>query len=160
MRARGECGTSIAEGVPLGTGAVDALRWTPTVRVISPCAKKSAHTPHAHTRRERAVHKRTTVHAARRGTYAVTCTCVACGAVALCRHVYARRSGAVRSAATSTCAHAQHFTHKAHLHSSTASSRLRNLVGLLDGEGDVLTTDAVYVVAPAAFAAAKEFLGP
>ena len=43
-------------GVPLGTGAVDALRWTPTVRVISPCAKKSAHTPHAHTRRERAVH--------------------------------------------------------------------------------------------------------
>ena len=87
MRARGECGTSIAEGVPFGTGAFDALRWTPTVRVISPCAKKSAHTPHAHTRRERAVHTRTTVHAARRGTYAVTCTCVACGTVALCRHV-------------------------------------------------------------------------
>ena len=34
MRARGECGPSSAEGFPLGTGAVDALRWTPTVASI------------------------------------------------------------------------------------------------------------------------------
>ena len=53
MRARGECGPSIAEGVQLGTGAVDALRWTQTVRVFSPLRKKERHTPHAHTRRER-----------------------------------------------------------------------------------------------------------
>ena len=45
MRARGECGPSIAEGVPLGTGAVDALRWTPTVRVFSPLREKERHTP-------------------------------------------------------------------------------------------------------------------
>ena len=87
MRERGECGPSSADGVPLGTGAVDALRWTPTVASFPLARKKFAHTPHAHTRRERTVHTRTTVHAARHDTYAVTCTCVACGAVALCRHV-------------------------------------------------------------------------
>ena len=56
-------------------------------RVNSPCAKKCAHTPHAHTRRERTVHTRTTAHAAQHDTYTVICTCVACGAVAFCRHV-------------------------------------------------------------------------
>ena len=85
VRERGECGRSSAEGVPLGTGAVDALRWTPTVRVFSPLREKRAPTLHMHTPAESAqcTHARTTVHAARRGTYAVTCTCVACGAVAL-----------------------------------------------------------------------------
>ena len=49
MRARGECGPSIAEGVQLGMGAVDALRWTPTVRLISPRAEKQrAPTLHTH----------------------------------------------------------------------------------------------------------------
>ena len=72
----------------------------------------------------------------------------------------AQQSSAQHSAA-STRTHALHtVAHKAPLHSSTASSRPRNHVGLLDGEGDVLTTDAMYVVAPAAFAAAKVCLGP
>ena len=87
MRARGECGPSIADGVPLGTGAVDALRWTPTVASF-PLARKSVPTLHMHTPAESAqCTTRTTVHTARHDTYAVTCTCVACGAVALCRHV-------------------------------------------------------------------------
>ena len=52
-----------------------------------PLARKSVPTLRMHTRRERTVHTRTTAHAARHVTYTVICTCVACGAVALCRHV-------------------------------------------------------------------------
>ena len=82
MRARGECGPSIAEGVPLGTGAVDVLRLDAGRYASFPlCAKKSAHTPHAHTRRERTVHTRTTVHAAR--TRHVRCHVHMCNPVAL-----------------------------------------------------------------------------
>ena len=88
VRARGECGPSSAEGVPSGTGAVDALRWTLTVASF-PLARKSVPTLHMHTPAESAQCTRTTVHAARHDTYTVICTCVACVAVALCRHVYA-----------------------------------------------------------------------
>ena len=70
---------------PLGTGAVDALRWTLTVAVNSPCAKKGAHTPHAHTRRERAVHTRTTVLAARHvRCHEHVCGLWRCGLVSAC----------------------------------------------------------------------------
>ena len=48
VRARGKCGPSFAEGVPLGTGAVDALRWTLTVASNS-LARKSVPTLHMHT---------------------------------------------------------------------------------------------------------------
>ena len=73
-------------GVPLGTGRGRCAPLDADGRVNSPCAKKCAHTPHAHTRRERTVHTRTTAHAARHDTYTVTRTCVACDAVTLCRH--------------------------------------------------------------------------
>ena len=53
MRARGECGPSIADGVPLGTGAVVALRWTPTVAPFT-LARKSVPTLHMHTPTESA----------------------------------------------------------------------------------------------------------
>ena len=54
---------------------------------------------------------RQVMHAARHDTYTVTRTCVACGAVALCRHVYARRSGAERSTAKPARSHMHYTTH-------------------------------------------------
>ena len=53
MRTRGECGPSFAEGVPLGTGAVDALCWTLMVASI-PLARKSVPALHVHTTAESA----------------------------------------------------------------------------------------------------------
>ena len=56
-------------------------------RVSSPCAKKCAHTPHAHTRRERTVHTRTTAHAARHDTlhcHMRMCSLWRCGLVSAC----------------------------------------------------------------------------
>ena len=46
MRAREECGPSIAEGVPLGMGAVDALRWTRRYASF-PLARKNKERPHS-----------------------------------------------------------------------------------------------------------------
>ena len=55
--ARGECGPSFREGVPLGTGAVDALRWTPTVASI-PLARKGVcpHSTRTHPQRAHSAH--------------------------------------------------------------------------------------------------------
>ena len=89
-RARGECGPSFAEGVPLGTGAVDALRWTRRAASNPLARKKSAHTPHAHTRRERTVRTappRTSRHArclTSRAHHALHGTCSASRRVCVC----------------------------------------------------------------------------
>ena len=83
-RARGECGPSFADGVPFGTGAVGALRWT---RLASyPLARRRAPTLHMHTPAE-SVLCAEHYHALHRHALCPTRVCAASGAVALCRHV-------------------------------------------------------------------------
>ena len=63
-------------GVSLGTGA----RQFPLREKVCP------HSACTHPQRAHCAHTHT-AHAARHDTYTVICTCVTCGAVALCRHV-------------------------------------------------------------------------
>ena len=105
MRGAWACvGQSIADGVPLGTGAVDALRWTPTVRVFSPLREKER--PHSTCTHPKRAHSAHTHDRARCATRHVRCHVHMCSlwpCVGMCMHGAVAQCVALQHKHVRTC---------------------------------------------------------
>ena len=83
---RHECGPSFAEGFPLASSAVDALRWTPTVASIPLREKVCPHSTCTHPQRAHSAHTHDSARCATRHVHCHmhVCSLWRCGLVSAC----------------------------------------------------------------------------